>query len=458
MTVMRARVSVCRDGLYAAWLWQLIAWLMFGVIALATIVFTVVAVLLTLLLFFYNICRHGFEALDRCHKMTLEGEEEIILEAIRASAYPGLTLEHKQFLFQFGQLCWLMHSIVAKPKSDGKPHMLFVHGIGGTSLSFAGIFDRFSDSFTCHFLDLPGFGRSNITHGKRSNALKMSGAEVVDLYCQCLHNYVTVHGLSKVHIVGHSFGAFLCSEFSKRHPELVEKLILVNTGGIFPVLGTRGAYWAKFFAVSIPQVLLRLWGSFGRFLCYNVIIAFQIQRIWFYWVMVLSNQEGYADLLVSRFITFRGPWSAWNAPSAKSLLDLSLPIGFVYGSDDDIMPLHQPQVFSSLCDAPVPVCAVPGAGHSPFADAPEAFCIALRAVMSQACKPGGAAKELSKLLSHSFYEPFKMSYSEAVTHRMVDKLYLAMKSVYKGLEHHNYMIVVDGSIKHITQACPSVGQ
>lgn len=45
----------------------------------------------------------------------------------------------------------------------------------------------------------------------------------------------------------------------------------VNAAGIFPVLGSRGAYWAVFFWLSLPQSLLRSLSTLGSAIVYNLL-------------------------------------------------------------------------------------------------------------------------------------------------------------------------------------------
>ncbi len=44
-------------------------------------------------------------------------------------------------------------------------------------------------------------------------------------------------------IVGHSFGGYLSSAFACQYPLLCKSIILVNSVGIFPILGSHGHFW-----------------------------------------------------------------------------------------------------------------------------------------------------------------------------------------------------------------------
>jgi len=50
-------------------------------------------------------------------------------------------------------------------------------------------------------------------------------------------------------------------------------LLQVNPAGIFPTLGEKGAYWAVFFKLSMPQSLLRGLGLIGSFVLLSTIRA-----------------------------------------------------------------------------------------------------------------------------------------------------------------------------------------
>ncbi len=104
---------------------------------------------------------------------------------------------------------------------DRKP-VVFIHGLGGQWQNWIENIPRAALERRTVALDLPGFGLSPMP-GERISI--SSYAEVVEAACQDL-------GLGAVAVVGNSMGGFVGAELAIRHPERVERLMLVSAAGI----------------------------------------------------------------------------------------------------------------------------------------------------------------------------------------------------------------------------------
>ncbi len=100
----------------------------------------------------------------------------------------------------------------------GAPTVVLVHGIGMGQLYFGLLRTELSKSFDVVALDLPGFGRS--PRPERS----LSMPELADLLADALRALVPTPCIP----VGHSMGAQLVAELAVRHPELVDRLVLIS--------------------------------------------------------------------------------------------------------------------------------------------------------------------------------------------------------------------------------------
>lgn len=97
---------------------------------------------------------------------------------------------------------------------QGEP-VVFVHGLGGTSNTFAAMLDSFA-GFRCIRPDLPGSGRSPRPHEILSIGAMVSA--IVDV--------LKVIAGSPAHLVGHSMGALVAQHVAVEAPERVCSLTL----------------------------------------------------------------------------------------------------------------------------------------------------------------------------------------------------------------------------------------
>ena len=107
----------------------------------------------------------------------------------------------------------ILHSTI---KGEGKP-LLILHGYFGMSDNWKTLGNQFSEDFEVHLIDQRNHGRSFHEDEFNYEAL------VEDLY-----NYILHYHLDKVHIIGHSMGGKTAMLFAVTHPELLEKLIIVD--------------------------------------------------------------------------------------------------------------------------------------------------------------------------------------------------------------------------------------
>ena len=108
----------------------------------------------------------------------------------------------------------------------GRPVVVAAHGITGTHRAFRALAEQLGEEVTLLAPDLRGRGHSNRVGGPFSMA-----AHADDLVAVLDHV-----GVQRATIVGHSMGGFVAVVTAHRHPERVERLVLVD-GGLPPELG-----------------------------------------------------------------------------------------------------------------------------------------------------------------------------------------------------------------------------
>jgi pimeloyl-ACP methyl ester carboxylesterase len=136
---------------------------------------------------------------------------------------------------------------------DGEPVVL-VHGLSASWRWWEATAGRLADRFRVLLPDLPG-------HGDRPSlrAPALAGAP------EWLAAWVRSVGLERAHLVGHSLGGLVCARLAIRHPELVDRLVLVAPAGV-PERSLVGSVLplASSVASASPAFLRRLVGDAVR--------------------------------------------------------------------------------------------------------------------------------------------------------------------------------------------------
>ncbi len=104
------------------------------------------------------------------------------------------------------------------------PPLLFLHGVGEQAGAWARVAPGFTDRYRVYIPDLPGHGESEPVAGDLPMATIVAGAERI---------LATATEERPAVVVGLSMGAWIATLLAERHPERVERLVLV-AGGALP--------------------------------------------------------------------------------------------------------------------------------------------------------------------------------------------------------------------------------
>ena len=109
-------------------------------------------------------------------------------------------------------------------KAGQGPVLLLLHGLGCDHTTWEPVIDALAKRYTVIAPDLLGHGRSAKPRADYS----------VGGYANAMRDLITVLGIDKVTVVGHSFGGGIAMQFAYQFPERTERLILVASGGLGP--------------------------------------------------------------------------------------------------------------------------------------------------------------------------------------------------------------------------------
>lgn len=100
---------------------------------------------------------------------------------------------------------------------DKPKHLLILHGLFGQSDNFATLSKQFAEFYTVHAIDLRN-------HGRSFHSDDMS----FDVMSDDILNYLNHHQIETCYLLGHSLGGRSVIEFSYKHPEKIDKLIVAD--------------------------------------------------------------------------------------------------------------------------------------------------------------------------------------------------------------------------------------
>jgi pimeloyl-ACP methyl ester carboxylesterase len=135
---------------------------------------------------------------------------------------------------------------------DG-PDVLVLHGWGARIEAVGPIIDALARQCTVYAPDLPGFGETGPPPQQPWG--------VAD-YAAWTRALMTVLELRRPSIVGHSRGATIALKLAAEHPDLVDKLLLVDAAGIKPKRTWR--YRRRVAAAKLAKYASRALGGPGR--------------------------------------------------------------------------------------------------------------------------------------------------------------------------------------------------
>jgi pimeloyl-ACP methyl ester carboxylesterase len=152
-----------------------------------------------------------------------------------------LPAEERVVVGERGQL-----RVIDKNPSGARETVLLVHGYGSSSASYAPVIDALSAHLRVIAIDLPGFGKSD----------RREGDYTPDALADVLADVLTHKGITRAHVVGHSWGSSVALAFARRHPERLDRLVVIS-GWIYDDQLLPLMRWAR-----VPGIGERLYLNF----------------------------------------------------------------------------------------------------------------------------------------------------------------------------------------------------
>lgn len=260
--------------------------------------------------------------------------------------------------------------LVGRPDSgEGHPALILLHGIAGSSTTWAPLLDALREHFTVIAPDLLGHGESDKPRHDYS----------LGAYANGVRDLMIALGVERATIAGHSLGGGVALQFAYQHPERCERLVLVSSGG----LGSEVSWMLRALTVPGTEYLMPLlFPSQARFLGNSVrgllrrlgLWSPNVEEQWRTYVTLTEPGNRHAFVRTLRSVVDL----AGQTVSAHDRLYLAsrLPTLVIWGERDRIIPVSHATAAHE---------AMPGSrletfersGHFPHAEEPDRFVTAL---------------------------------------------------------------------------------
>ena len=258
-----------------------------------------------------------------------------------------------------------MEGLALEEHGSGRP-LVLVHGLATTRVIWRRVVPLLAPGRRVITFDVPGFGKSPPAGpGFALDQVAEQIAASLDLD-------------EPFDLVGHSMGGAIALTLASRHPERVDRLVLVAPAGLRPL---PGAAARAFGAAAQRAIPLRRRGApladfgWGRRILMTPGTADPAS---------IPPTEVRALLAASRGATRIADALAAvvSADLRPVLARLPLPVGAVWGTRDRIVPSGGIHTVLSLRPEAA-TATVPGAGHIAMIERPEPFAAALEEVLSR---------------------------------------------------------------------------
>jgi pimeloyl-ACP methyl ester carboxylesterase len=257
------------------------------------------------------------------------------------------------------------------------PAVLLLHGLGGDLGTWDRVLPALAEHHTVIAPDLLGHGRSDKPRADYS----LGG------YANGMRDLLTVLGVDRVTVVGHSFGGGVAMQFAYQYPERTERIVLVGSGGlgreVSPVLrlltvpgsgvvlGALASTPVRQIATGAVRAALHLpWIGDGRLMPaladgpelldgFNALAHADSRSAFLHVLRAAVEPSGQVVTMLDR-----------------SYLAAAIPTLLVWGDRDSVIPVaHARRGAVALPGSRLVI--VPGAGHFPHRDEPGTFVAAV---------------------------------------------------------------------------------
>ncbi len=246
------------------------------------------------------------------------------------------------------------------------PALLLLHGLGCDHTTWLPVIQSLARRYTVIAPDFLGHGKSAKPRADYS----------VGGYANGMRDLLTVLGIDKVTVVGHSLGGGVAMQFAYQFPERTERMILVAPGGLGPEVSP-----------AIRAITLPLAGA-----AMGVLTLPGLRHVGRTWLRALaasgvskardldevaeileSVKDPQARAAIRHVVRAVVDWRGQVVTMVdRAYLTEAMPMLVVWGADDSVIPVRHAGVAAQIAPSAT-VEVIGNAGHFPHKDHPQRF-------------------------------------------------------------------------------------
>ena len=256
------------------------------------------------------------------------------------------------------------HQVGYRTAGSG-PALLLIHGIAGSSRAWREVMPALAERYTVVAPDLIGHGQSAKPIGDYSLGAHASG----------MRDLLGALGVERASVVGQSFGGGVALQLAYQHPECVERLVLVDSGGLgrevswmLRIMTLPGSEWLM--PVLFPGFVREPGYALSRRLHGYGVRMGRLAEMWEAYASLTESPNRQSFLRTIRAVI--DPGGQTVSALDRLYLATPMPTMIVWGADDTIIPVaHAYAGHEAIPGSRLEI--IEGSGHFPHVEAPERF-------------------------------------------------------------------------------------
>jgi len=251
-------------------------------------------------------------------------------------------------------------------KVGSGPALLLLHGLGCDHTTWAPVISALARRYTVIAPDLLGHGRSAKPRADYS----------VGGYANGMRDLLTVLGIDRVTVVGHSFGGGVAMQFAYQFPERTERMILVAPGGLGPEVTpairaiTLPGFDPLMALVTRPVVRQATKVGLHALAGSGISAARDLDEVA---DIIESFKDRASRQAIRHVVRAVVDWRGQIVTMAdRAYLTQAMPMCVVWGAEDQVIPAKHARNAADMAPSAT-VEVIPNAGHFPHKDHPQRF-------------------------------------------------------------------------------------